>query len=69
MTITQLLKDLFGHSTPQRNVALVLGGGGARGFAHIGAIEALTEHGYRISSVAGTSMGRSSADSMPRQTG
>ncbi len=57
MTITQLLKGLFAHSTPQRNVALVLGGGGARGFAHIGAIEALSEHGYRISSVAGTSMG------------
>lgn len=40
-----------------RNVALVLGGGGARGYAHIGAIEALQEHGYNITSVAGTSMG------------
>lgn len=39
------------------DVALVLGGGGARGFAHIGAIEALQAHGYHITSVAGTSMG------------
>jgi NTE family protein len=40
-----------------REVALVLGGGGARGFAHIGAIEALEERGYVIHSVAGTSIG------------
>ena len=40
-----------------KNVALVLGSGGARGLAHIGAIEALEEHGYTISSIAGCSMG------------
>lgn len=40
-----------------KNVALVLSSGGARGFAHIGAIEALEEQGYLISSIAGTSMG------------
>lgn len=40
-----------------KNVALVLGSGGARGLAHIGAIEALEEHGYTITSVAGCSMG------------
>lgn len=40
-----------------QSVALVLSGGGARGFAHIGAIEELLERGYCISSVAGTSMG------------
>lgn len=40
-----------------RNVALVLSGGGARGFAHIGAIKVLENHGYTITSVAGTSMG------------
>lgn len=39
------------------NVALVLGSGGARGLAHIGAIEALESHGYTISSIAGCSMG------------
>lgn len=41
----------------KRRVALVLGGGGARGIAHIGAIEALEEAGFEIVSVAGTSMG------------
>ena len=41
----------------KQNVALVLGSGGARGLAHIGAIEALEERGYRITSVSGCSMG------------
>lgn len=41
----------------KRNVALVLGSGGARGLAHIGAIEELEARGYRITSVAGCSMG------------
>ena len=40
-----------------KSVALVLGSGGARGLAHIGAIEALEERGYTISSIAGCSMG------------
>lgn len=40
-----------------KNVALVLGSGGARGLAHIGAIEALEERGYTITSIAGCSMG------------
>ena len=38
-------------------MALVLGSGGARGLAHIGAIEALEQRGYTISSIAGCSMG------------
>ena len=40
-----------------KKVALVLGSGGARGLAHIGAIEALEDRGYTISSIAGCSMG------------
>lgn len=36
---------------------MVLGSGGARGLAHIGAIEELEARGYRITSVAGCSMG------------
>ena len=43
--------------TDSKNVALVLASGGSRGLAHIGAIEVLEEHGYRITSVAGASMG------------
>lgn len=41
----------------KKKVALVLSSGGARGYAHIGAIEALTERGYHISAVVGASMG------------
>ena len=40
-----------------KNVALVLGSGGARGLAHIGAIEALEQRGYTITGIAGCSMG------------
>lgn len=40
-----------------QKIALVLSGGGARGIAHIGAIEELEAQGYEISSIAGTSMG------------
>ena len=40
-----------------KKVALVLGSGGARGLAHIGAIEELESRGYTISSIAGCSMG------------
>jgi NTE family protein len=38
-------------------VALALGSGGARGYAHIGAIEVLEERGFEIVTVAGASMG------------
>ena len=41
----------------EKNVALVLSSGGARGLAHIGAIEEIEAQGYRISSIAGCSMG------------
>jgi NTE family protein len=37
--------------------ALALGSGGARGYAHIGALQVLEENGYEIVSVAGSSMG------------
>ncbi|HKG93025.1 MAG TPA: cyclic nucleotide-binding and patatin-like phospholipase domain-containing protein [Gemmatimonadaceae bacterium] len=40
-----------------RSVGVVLGGGGARGFAHIGVIRALREAGVPIDLVGGTSMG------------
>jgi NTE family protein len=42
---------------PGRDIALVLGAGGARGLAHIGAIEVLEARGYRIVAIAGSSMG------------
>jgi len=40
-----------------QKIALVLSGGGARGLAHIGAIEELLKRDYEITSIAGTSMG------------
>ena len=40
-----------------KDIALALSSGGARGLAHIGAIEELESHGYHISSIAGCSMG------------
>lgn len=43
--------------TEPRRIALALGSGGARGYAHIGVIEVLEERGYEIVAIAGTSMG------------
>ncbi len=41
----------------EKTISLVLSSGGAKGYAHIGVIKALEEEGYKIVSVAGTSMG------------
>jgi NTE family protein len=38
-------------------VALALGAGGAKGLAHIGAIEEIEAQGFQITAIAGTSMG------------
>jgi NTE family protein len=38
-------------------VALALGSGGARGYAHIGVIDELRDRGYQITGIAGSSMG------------
>lgn len=43
-------------SSPTR-VALALGSGGARGYAHIGVIDVLRERGYEVVGIAGSSMG------------
>lgn len=40
-----------------KRVALVLGSGGARGYAQIGALQVLAERGYQVSAIAGSSMG------------
>lgn len=41
----------------KKQVTLVLGGGAARGLAHIGVIRVLEEAGFEISAITGTSMG------------
>lgn len=38
-------------------MAVALGAGGARGYAHIGALQVLAERGYEVVAFAGTSMG------------
>lgn len=40
-----------------RGLCLVLGGGGARGFAHVGLLRALEEKGIPVDAIGGTSMG------------
>ncbi len=39
------------------DVTVALGGGGARGFAHIGVLRVLEREGFRVRAIAGTSMG------------
>ncbi len=41
----------------KRKVALVLGGGGALGFAHVGVLDVLQQYGVPVDAVIGTSMG------------
>ena len=50
--VARLARILTGTS-----IGLVLSGGGARAFAHVGVVRALTEAGVVIDSVGGTSMG------------
>ena len=44
-------------ATATKRIALVLGGGGLKGFAHIGVLRALEERGIKPSLLAGTSIG------------
>ncbi len=44
-------------SKTRPKVGLALGGGGARGYAHIGVIRVLERHGIPIDAIVGTSMG------------
>ena len=57
-TMLEKLLKLAGVDKPEKkDVALVLSSGGARGLAHIGAIEVLEEQDYHVTSLAGCSMG------------
>ena len=40
-----------------KDIGLVLSGGGARGVAHIGVIQALEEYGVKVTRISGTSAG------------
>ncbi len=57
MKITELLRRIFGRKKPKIKVGLALGSGGAKGFAELGAIKVLEEHGIEFDVVCGTSIG------------
>ena len=42
---------------PDTQFTLVLGGGGMKGLAHVGVLQALEEHGHRPAAIVGTSVG------------
>jgi len=44
-------------TSPEKKIGLALGSGAARGWAHIGVIQALTENGIDIGFISGTSAG------------
>ncbi len=46
-----------GPASGGASVVLALGGGAARGFAHIGVLKVLEERGIRVGAIAGTSVG------------
>ncbi|MEO1527824.1 MAG: cyclic nucleotide-binding and patatin-like phospholipase domain-containing protein [Planctomycetota bacterium] len=50
--VTRLYRSLMG-----KRIGLALGGGGARGIAHIGVLEVLRKHNIVFDSIAGTSAG------------
>lgn len=52
-----MIKDFFFTSSRNEVLGLCLSGGGALGFAHIGAIQALEDHGIFPDQVVGSSMG------------
>ncbi|MCG8380818.1 MAG: patatin-like phospholipase family protein [Gammaproteobacteria bacterium] len=56
-TRTHPNSDVNAHERPKPRIGLALGGGGARGWAHIGVIQALQEQGITPAVVSGCSMG------------
>lgn len=57
ITLLVFLCLLLNLQTYSQKVGLVLGGGGAKGFSHIGVLKALEEHHIPIDYITGTSMG------------
>jgi NTE family protein len=57
LLVTLVVHPLVGQACRPAKTALVLSGGGAKGFAHIGVIQVLDSLGIRPDYVVGTSMG------------
>ena len=56
-TLLFILFSIHGFGQDQPKVGLVLSGGGAKGFAHVGALKVIEEAGIKIDYISGTSMG------------
>src|SRR5688572_20782780 len=52
-----LINPLWAADKTRPRIGLVLGGGGARGAAHIGVLKVLEEHRVPVHAVSGTSVG------------
>jgi NTE family protein len=55
MSLGRLLRQALGRRSPR--IGLALGGGGARGLAHVGVLQVLEEHDIPIGLIVGSSMG------------
>jgi predicted acylesterase/phospholipase RssA/CRP-like cAMP-binding protein len=64
LDLSRLARELSGHP-----VSLVLAGGGARGFAHLGVIRALRDCGMPIDAIGGASFGALAATGIARGLG
>jgi NTE family protein len=51
------IKDLFWFSSRNKSLGICLSGGGALGFAHVGVLQSLEEHGIYPTHIVGSSMG------------
>jgi len=53
----KIIKNLFNFSSGTQTLGICLSGGGALGFAHVGVLQSLEEHGIRPTHIVGSSMG------------
>ncbi len=57
MTLTSIVPTGLAPSASDPSIGFALGGGVARGFAHIGILKTLAAHGLKPNVIAGTSIG------------
>lgn len=55
--VNDFLHNAANRANSQRGIGLALGGGFARGFAHLGVLKVLEQNHIRVSHIAGTSVG------------
>jgi len=57
LELGKFLRNLFSFQEERERIGLALGGGGARGLAHLGVLQALEERSFSLDQIVGTSMG------------